>query len=102
MHRHILTLVPRMSTFKYKSREEWTRSSHAALETATTMAEDIAESQWIYSLATIDTLPPSCKYLHRAAMEYIESSGVRDEAGFRGRELIRRSIEKFDQRWGIS
>ncbi|KAJ5238767.1 hypothetical protein N7468_003386 [Penicillium chermesinum] len=100
LHWHILHHASRMTTFKYKSQEEWCRSSSAALDTATKMVEDIAVSQNIYSFHMMDGLPSSCRYLLRAAIEHIDREYADADAGIWNRGQIQTSLHKFDYRWG--
>ncbi|KAJ5524841.1 hypothetical protein N7494_011491 [Penicillium frequentans] len=76
LHREILHQVAHMSACKRKSPEQWLESSRTALDSITKMVQDIAMSHNGVSVPDLDTLPPSCAFVTRAALLHVDSTGV--------------------------
>jgi hypothetical protein len=66
------------------------------------MVQDIAiiHSE-VSALSNLDTLPPSCAYITRAALWHIDGTGFNSDQwdAARTREQLQMSWEKFDHRW---
>jgi len=93
--------VAHMNACQRKSPEQWLKSSRAALESITKMVQDIAISHNGVSFPDLDTLPPSCAFVARAALRHVDSIGANGDQWERARtsEQLQRSWEKFDHRW---
>lgn len=93
-----------MSTCKHKSQEQWRDSSRAALDSITKMVQDIAMSHNAVSFAELDTLPPSCAFVIRAALRHVDNTGVGGDQWDRARtsDQLQISREKFDHRWNAT
>ncbi|KAH8660452.1 hypothetical protein BX600DRAFT_56848 [Xylariales sp. PMI_506] len=105
LHQHILRLDPNAVsiTAHFKSLEEWQASSRAALDTATKMVIDIAESHQHIVTTPENAMPPSYAYAVRAALQHIKvRRPSSDDAWLQGAEAqLRASLSKFNQRWGV-
>lgn len=89
-----------MSTCDQKPPHEWSKSSHAALDSLTKMMEDIVETQNELRLSDIDTLPPSCASVVQCALRHIDQSGD-DGRWSEAKEKFQISCKKFNHRWGF-
>ncbi|KAJ5649994.1 uncharacterized protein N7484_003717 [Penicillium longicatenatum] len=102
LHGEILHQVAHMGACKRKSPEQWLNSSRAALDSITKMVQDIAiiHSE-VSALSNLDTLPPSCAFITRAALRHIDGTGLNGDQwdGARTREKLQMSWEKFNHRW---
>lgn len=87
-----------------KTPENWKKSSSAALDTATKMVIDIAHSHnKNITNYSIDTLPPTCSYIIRAALKHLNTNRyVDNEEWFRDCEALRKMLGHFNHRWSIA
>lgn len=79
-------------------------SSRGVLDTITKMVVDIADSHEHIPSHLLDTLPPSCASIFRAAVEHIRGNGILKGGSnlwFQSAELLlQRSLGRFSHRWG--
>ncbi|RDW77881.1 hypothetical protein BP5796_05733 [Coleophoma crateriformis] len=75
LHWHILSQSQQVVTDKHRSLEDWCTYSRAALDTATKMVLDIAETHETLDRYQCVCLTPSHSYMIRAALKHIYESG---------------------------
>lgn len=64
------------------------------------MVQDIAMSHNGVSVPDLDTLPPSCAFVTRAALLHVDSTGV-DGDQWETREQLQIYWQKFNHRWNV-
>ena len=84
-----------------KTLEDRQKGSLAALDTVTKMVIDIAHSHSKnVTTYNIDTLPPSCSYIVRAALKHLSTNRhVDGEIWFKDCEALRKMLGHFNHRW---
>lgn len=77
--------------------------SQSALDSATKMVIDIAESHKNVGLDMFDMLPPSCAYIIRAALKHIDETRKLPTQGSlfleEAESMLQSSLEQFNYRW---
>ncbi|KAL3441449.1 hypothetical protein BJX65DRAFT_288532 [Aspergillus insuetus] len=92
--RALFLLHNRVLDQQYDSIERTSNSSYAALDTLTRMVVDIADLHEGLSPDQIDALPPSCGYIIRAALKYIQCKVSEVDTGVK-------LLEAANDRWGM-
>lgn len=97
LHWHILVQPLKLNN----PLNERTKKSHDALDTATKMVVDIADSHENMAPHLIDALPPSCVYIIQAALKHInDSPALKSNLEFQDiSKRLKASLNQFNHRW---
>jgi hypothetical protein len=104
LHWHILNIPEEdFTNARYKTVDKWLEGSHAALNTITKITLDIADSHDNMHPHMMETLPPSCAYIIRAALRHIRSRPSPEDPHWlqNAEERLQSSLAQMCHRWSV-
>ncbi|KAJ5669113.1 hypothetical protein N7462_010183 [Penicillium macrosclerotiorum] len=103
LHWRILGELTENASLDHRLVEEMSNNSFATLDTVTKMVIDIADSHGHVTTSFLDTLPPSCAYITRAALTHIRDRrhSTPDSGLRKAEERLQHSLSQFNHRWGV-